>query len=169
MKYFVFLILSLLTPQIEADHEFHMSKCEIAFNEAEQAIQISLHLFIDDLETALAAKGISNLYICTDKEDAETEQYIADYLQETFALQVDGKAVSYSFLGKEPSEDLEGIWCYLEIETIASIQELNVRNQILTQAFDDQRNIVSITKSGVGRMGYFLFDKDSFEDTVSFE
>ena len=169
MKYFIFSLLLFFAPPKAADHEFHMSKCEIAFNEAEQAIQISLHLFIDDLETALAAKGVSNLYICTDKEDAEAEQHIAEYLQETFALQVDGKGVTYSFLGKEPSEDLEGIWCYLEIETTSSIQELNVRNQILTKAFDDQRNIVSITKSGVGRMGYFLFDKDSFEDTVSFE
>ena len=168
MKYFLFSLLFFFAPPT-ADHEFHISKCEIAFNEAEQAIQISLHLFVDDLETALAAKGLSNLYICTDKEHAEAEQYITAYLQENFALQVDGKEMAYSFLGKEPSEDLEGIWCYLEIETITSIQELNIRNQILTQAFDDQRNIVSITKSGVGRMGYFLFDKDSFEDSVSFE
>jgi len=169
MKYFLFSLLLFFAPPTLADHEFHMSKCEIAFNEAEQALQISLHIFIDDLETALAAKGFSNLYICTDKEQAEAEQYIVAYLQETFALQVDGKALSYSFLGKEPSDDLEGLWCYLEIKTVASIQQLKVRNQILTQAFDDQRNIVSITKSGVGRLGYFLFDKDSFEDTVSFE
>jgi len=151
-----------------ADHEFHMSKCEIAFNEEEKALQIILHLFIDDLESALAEEDIKDLYICTDKEATNAEQHIANYLEQTFTLQVNGKDAAYSFLGKEVSEDLQAVWCYLEVVDIETLQELSIKNQILTSIFDDQKNIVSITSAAEGRKGYFLFDKESFEDTVQF-
>jgi len=159
---------NLIKEAIPADHEFHMSKCEIAFNEEEKALQIILHLFIDDLESALAEEDIKDLYICTDKEVPEAEQHIANYLEQTFSLEVNGKDAAYSFLGKEVSEDLQAVWCYLEIIEIESLQELSIKNQILTNTFDDQKNIVSITSAAEGRKGYFLFDKETFEDTVQF-
>lgn len=173
MKYLLLLFLSLLqigsaNPLLSSDHEFHLSKCEIAFNEEEEALQIILHLFIDDLEAALAENGVKNLYICTDKEHEAAEQYIATYLEQTFVLQVNGEASNYSFLGKEVSEDLQAVWCYLEIENIRNMKELMVRNQILTGLFDDQKNVVSISSSATGRKGYFLFDKSHFQDVVKF-
>ncbi len=151
-----------------SEHEFHMSKCEIAFNEEEKALQIILHLFIDDLEAALAEEGITKMYICTDKEHADAEKNMTNYLQENFVLNVNGENVDYTFLGKEVSEDLQAVWCYLEIENINSIKELKIKNQLLTSLFDDQKNIVSITSTAEGRKGYFLFDKKTFEDTVQF-
>ena len=167
MHYFLLLLLPFFAnPPIA--HEFHISKCEIAYNETDQAIQISLHVFIDDLEEALAAKGLKNLAIGLDEETAEAEQHIADYLAERFEISIDGQQYDYYFLGKELSEDLQAIWCYLEIENITSVKQLTVRNQILTQTFDDQKNIISIRSSTKGRKGYFLFDGTTFEDTVSF-
>jgi NDP-sugar pyrophosphorylase family protein len=145
-----------------------MSKCEIAFNEKEQALQIILHLFIDDLESALAAEGIEDLFICTDKEDEEAEKYIYDYLVEKFRLKINDEPAAYQFLGKEVSEDLQAVWCYLEIENIETLQALTVNNQIMTSLFDDQKNIVSVTSTAKGRKGYFLFDKGTFEDRVEF-
>ena len=168
MHYFLLFLLSFFTNPPIADHEFHISKCEIAYNEADQAIQISLHLFIDDLEEALAAKGFKNLAIGMDEETAKAEQHIADYLAEQFEISINGEQHTYSFLGKELSEDLQAVWCYLEIENITSVEQLTVRNQILTQTFDDQKNIISIRSSAKGRKGYFLFDGTTFEDTVSF-
>jgi len=168
MHYFIIFLLSFLSSPPIADHEFHISKCEIAYNEADQAIQISMHIFIDDLEEALAAKGFNKLAIGMDEEIPEAEQYIADYLAEQFEISINDKSSSYSFLGKELSEDLQAIWCYLEIENITNVEQLKVRNQILTQTFEDQKNIISIRSSTNGRKGYFLFDGTTFEDTVSF-
>lgn len=159
---------NLKSRAVLSDHEFHMSKCEIAFNQEEKALQIILHLFIDDLESALAEEDIKDLFICTDKEAADAEQHIANYLEQNFTLQVNGKEAAYSFLGKEVSEDLQAVWCYLEVLDIESLQELSIKNQLLTSTFDDQKNIVSITSSAEGRKGYFLFDKETFEDTVQF-
>jgi len=173
MNYFFLLVWILvgifpLSPLEVSDHEFHMSKCEIAFNEEEKAVQIILHLFIDDLEAVLAEEGITKMYICTDKEHADAEKNMINYLHENFVLEINGENLDYAFLGKEVSEDLQAVWCYLEIENINTIEELKIKNQLLTSLFDDQKNIVSITSSAEGRKGYFLFDKKTFEDTVQF-
>lgn len=169
MKYlFLILLFSWQSTLITVEHEFHMSKCEIAFNEEEKALQIILHLFIDDLESALAEEEVKNLYICTDKEAEDAEQHIVDYLEQNFTLQVNGTDAAYTFLGKEVSEDLQAVWCYLEVMDIETLQELAIKNKLLISTFDDQKNIVSITSTSQGRKGYFLFDKKTFEDTVKF-
>ncbi len=167
---FLWLLIGIIPilPVEVSEHEFHMSKCEIAFNKEEKALQIILHLFIDDLEATLAEEGITKMYICTDKEHADAEKNMTNYLNDNFVLEVNGEKVDYSFLGKEVSEDLQAVWCYLEIENVSTIKELKIKNQLLTSLFDDQKNIVSITSSAEGRKGYFLFDKKTFEDTVQF-
>ncbi len=168
MIQFLLLFFSIFGSPVEGDHEFHMSKCEVAFNEPDSAIQVSLHLFIDDLEEGLAANGHQNLRICTDKESPNAEQYMAAYLQEKFTIKVNGDSLAYTFIGKEESEDLLAVWCYLEIENITNINQLTIKNQILTSTFEDQKNIVSISTSSEGRKGYFLFDAENIEDSVSF-
>ena len=87
-----------------SEHEFHMSKCEIAFNEEEKALQIILHLFIDDLEAALAEEGITKMYICTDKEHADAEKNMTNYLQENFVLNVNGENVCLLYTSPSPRD-----------------------------------------------------------------
>ncbi|MCO6478402.1 MAG: hypothetical protein J5I94_17360 [Phaeodactylibacter sp.] len=144
------------------DHDFHVSKCLVEYNEGERALQMSLHLFIDDLEEALRRQGKDNLFICTRKEDQQAETYIYRYLQQNFRFEVDGKERDYVFIGKEVSEDLAAVWCYLEITGVSSLKELKVNNSILMEVFDDQKNLVSV--NGPGRkQGLLLFQKG---DTV---
>ena len=95
-------------------HDIHLSKCLLEVNESDEAVQISMHIFIDDLEEALRRQGADNLYICTEKEAEEAETHIFDYLQAQFRIELDGQEKAYEFIGKEPSEDLMGVWCYLE-------------------------------------------------------
>ena len=148
-------------------HEFHLSKCDIDYNEGEKALQISMHIFIDDLETALAKEGKDKLYICTEKEVEEAEGYVFDYLTRHFQLQVDGQAVSYNFIGKEISEDLQAVWCYLEVESVEQVGRLSISNNILMEAFDDQKNIVSI-KGPDKKQGYFLMKDGKYEEEITF-
>lgn len=148
-------------------HEFHLSKCQIDYNTEEHALQISMHLFIDDFEEALKKEVTDKLYICTKKEHNDAEKYIADYLNQNFQLEVDGEAVSYNFIGKEPSEDLLGVWCYLEVENISSIKKLNVKNKVLMESFEDQKNIVSVNGPNQ-KQEYCLFMNGKFEKELSF-
>ena len=148
-------------------HEFHISKCLIEYNEKESALQLTVHIFIDDLEEALRQQGADKLFICTEKEVEKAEEYIYKYLQQKLTLSLDDKAVNYTFVGKEVSEDLAAVWCYLEVENIAPFSKLYVKNNTLLEAFDDQKNIVSIIGPNK-RKGYLLFNNAKNEETLEY-
>ena len=148
-------------------HDFHVSKCLIEYNEQEKALQISLHVFIDDLEEALRRQGADKLFICTEKEAADAEKYIDRYLKQNFVLEVNGRQAEYRFLGKEISDDLMAVWCYLEVLDVDQMEQLAVTNKILTEVFDDQKNIVSVFGPG-NQKGLLLFQKGKSRESVSF-
>ena len=133
--------LSFFSPEI---HDFHVSKCLIEFNQDEAALQMSLYIFIDDLEEGLRQKGYDQLFICTKQEAAEANDLINEYLGQHFQLRVNGQEESFEFIGKEISDDLSAVWCYLEITKIQELKALEIKNNILFSIFNDQKNIVSV-------------------------
>jgi len=169
MNLFVFFIASLFwsnSPDVVYNHDFHLSRCDIIYNTQEKAIQISLQLFIDDLEMALSAKGYENLGICTEKEIPEAEEYIYAYLLEHLQLSIDESPITLDWVGKEVSDDLAGIWCYLEVYPDTPRKSIDVRNDLLVEVFADQRNIVKLIYSA-DQKAHFLFDKKEMEGTLN--
>ena len=89
---FSFLLLGLFSiKNTPTTHDFHISKCLIEYNENAQAIQFSLHLFIDDVALALAEEYKEKLHLCTKLEVENAETYLFDYLQEKIQIQIDDK------------------------------------------------------------------------------
>jgi len=154
-------------PLRPADHDFHVSKCLVEYNEGEQSLQISLHLFIDDLEEALRRQGADKLFICTKKEAPRAESHIFQYLRKHFSFEADGQKREYTFIGKEVSEDLMAAWCYLEIAGVKKLETLKVSNSLLMEVFDDQKNLVSITGPG-RKQGLLMFQKGDTVKTAKF-
>ena len=145
-----------------AFHEFHMSSCEIEFAEEEETVQITLHIFIDDLELALSKRGIDSLFLCTNREAEDSEIHIADYINHVLQISLDGQPIQTSIIGKEVSDDLAAVWCYFESERVVEPAEISVTYTLLTEVFDDQRNIVKINYSDDKR-AYFLFDNKEYK------
>ena len=129
---------------------------------------MTLHLFIDDLEETLRQNDIDHLYLCSEKETEDAEQHLYAYLQENFVLEVNQQKVEYQFVGKEQSEDLIGIWVYLEVTGVVSIEEVTVTNQLLVDTFEDQKNITSIMVPP-GRQNYFILDYGKRKESVNFK
>jgi len=160
--------VGLWAGQITApEHEYHLSKCNIEFDEKEQTLQITMHLFIDDLEEALRQGGVDQLFIGTEKEVAEAEKYISRYLSQRFQLSDGSRNFSFDFLGKERTEDLAAIYCFLEVSNVSALQELTITNQVLMEVFDDQKNIVHFEGPNK-KIAYFLFQKGQSTDRVEF-
>lgn len=143
---------------ILATHDFHVSQCEIQYRPQEGQVAVAMHLFIDDLELALNNIGYDSIYLGTEKETKDADRLILEYLQGHFSIELDGKPVSYTLIGKEVSEDLMGLWCYVEALHIPSFSLAIIRNEILLETFDDQKNIVSFEYRGF-RKQHFLFDR----------
>jgi hypothetical protein len=167
MPAIIFSLFFLFAPSNAALHDIHLSKALIEYNEAEKAIQVSMHLFLDDLEEALRRKGLDDLYFCTKKEDEFAEAYLEAYLREHFILTVNGEEMEYNFLGKEPSGDYQGAWCYIEVENVAQLSIINIQNNLLMEIFDDQKNVIQLIGPN-NKRGTILFQKGRETETVKF-
>jgi len=165
MKIILLLFTSwLLSGQ---DHDLHLSNMQIKYNTEEKALQISLNVFIDDIEGALSERGIDNLKILTDKESPQADSILMDYFIDHLILEVDGLAVTPSFIGKESSEDFMAAWCYLEVLDVDPFYTLTISNKILLDHFDDQRNIV-IVKRDNNRLASFIFEEYKQVEDIDF-
>ena len=126
----------------QVTHPIHLSICEIHHNPVSKKLEISLKIFTDDLEEALLMQGTPPQYIATDKERKEANQHIFRYIQEGFWIIENGKKVQLSWVGKELSEDLMAVWCYMESEPIGLSKNVIFKNCILMELFSDQKNIL---------------------------
>ena len=150
-------------------HEFHLSKCTIDYKEDQKAIQISMHIFIDDLEQALEAQGVDSLYIGSEKEAETTDKYIANYLEQRLEINInDSDKFEQNFIGKETSDDLTAVWCYVEITGVKKLRSIHVKNQILQEIFDDQKNITKIIGPGA-QSTYFMSQLGNNEKKVVYK
>lgn len=128
-------------------HDIHLSRTEINCNQDNQSLEVTMYIFIDDLESSLKMDGYDSLYIATNRESAEAEPTIRRYLEKHFTVYINGEKVKFNFLGKELSDDLTAIWCYLEATGIGNPTEVNVFNDVLTEQFDDQKNMILLRKN----------------------
>lgn len=146
-------------------HEFHLSKTTINYDTEESAIQISTRIFIDDLELDLKELGFDSLQICTRKEKASAEQIIHNYIKERLVVAVDGNPLELTFLGKEQSDDLAAVWCYLEAYEVSNFDEMSITNTILATQFDDQKNI-TVVEIDKDRVAHLLFTSETTSETI---
>jgi hypothetical protein len=138
------LLAQLSFLPINADHAFHLSKTDIVFKPKEKSLQITMHVFIDDLEIALEKQGQKSLAIGTEKEKAGVNDLVFTYLKQNFSLTLNGKKANYTFVGKEATTDRQALWVYLEVNNIKNIKTLTVDNKVLTEVHSDQKNMVQV-------------------------
>lgn len=170
-----FLVISLMgflfpglhpTPTNKDFHDIHVSKCEIQWNESASTLEVATQIYLDDLQKALSKQGADDLHLCTDREVKNADTYLKQYLDKRFAITIDGKAISSSFIGKEPSEDQIAVWCYLELKVPADFKQLKVKYDVLMDIYDDQKNILVLKIKG--KNGYLLFNTKHAEETVDY-
>jgi|AntRauTorckE5430_2_1112549.scaffolds.fasta_scaffold07698_2 myo-inositol catabolism protein IolC len=142
------LLLWLPGAQVNEAHDFHVSKCLMEYDPEEQSLQMSMHIFLDDLELALSKRGQEQLFLCTPRETAEAEAQVEAYLRDHFKLTINGELRTFKYWGKEISDDLSAVWCYLEVDNLQEINELELTYRILFDTYGDQKNLASLTLPG---------------------
>ena len=139
----------------------------VEYNEKEKSLQISVHLFIDDLEESLKKEGHTKLFICTEKESTQAEKHIESYLRKNLSFSVNGKSSTYTFVGKEGSSDMSAVWIYLEIPVNGKIKTINIKNSLLLREFDDQKNLVHVIGPNK-KEGTVIFANTKTEELLTF-
>jgi hypothetical protein len=151
----------------DSDHAFHLSKTDMVFQPKEKTLQITMHLFIDDLEIALEKQGKKSLLIGTEKEKSGTNELITNYLQQNLNLTINNKKMPFSFVGKEPTTDRQALWIYLEVKNLKNIKSLTVENKVLTEVHADQKNMVQIMVPSK-KANSFVLEKGKTTETAKF-
>ena len=146
-------------------HPLHLSISELFYNSTEKSLEISVRLFTDDLELNLEAQGVPPLKIGSPWEHKETDQYLEKYLQQHFAIKLNGSSVSLNFLGKEVEDDVT--WVYLEGLELPAPQRVQVLNTLLNAELPQQRNIVHVRRGKTTES--LLLQAGKWQDEVVFE
>jgi len=127
-------------------HPFHVSVCEIYHNEKTNTLEITLKMFIDDFELSIQNRGYNDFIISgVDPEEVERAP-ISNYLHEHFNIKLNKKNLSLEFLGFELQDN--SVLCYLEAEKIKKIGEIELKNSLMTEVFDDQINLTHFQVKG---------------------
>ena len=151
----------------DSDHAFHLSKTDMVFQPKEKTLQITMHLFIDDLEIALEKQGKKSLSVGTEKEKSGTNELITNYLQQNLNLTINNKKMPFSFVGKEPTTDRQALWIYLEVKDLKNIKTLTVENKVLMEVHTDQKNMVQIMVPSK-KANSFVLEKGKTTETATF-
>lgn len=132
-------------------HKFYLSVTQVAYAEKDESIQITSRIFIDDFEAVLKHRYGVETHLATPQESEQSDTYVEKYLREKFVLRINGQETDYAFLGRRYDNDI--LVCYLEVTGVPlkGLASIEVQNEILTDLFDEQKNIVHITINDLKR------------------
>lgn len=142
----LFIVLCGLYPTDCQAHPFHVSMCEIHYNESDKSLEIALKLFVDDLNNCLSKAGIEEQYFGESGELSSADSVLNQYIQKSFTVKVDGQVRDCHYLGKET--DQSALWAYLEIPAVDAFSSFSCTNLVCFELFDDQQNIVQLSYQG---------------------
>ncbi|WP_165730213.1 DUF6702 family protein [Polaribacter sp. 20A6] len=141
------ILLLFIIPLLSfSTHKYYLSLTQIEYRSELQAVQITINVFMDDIELALNKDYNIDLQLTTKKELKDNDVYFIKYLNKKLHLKVDGVSRDFNYIGKEYDGDL--VYFYLEIEDVKELKNIEVTNKILTNHFPKQENLI---KSKVGK------------------
>jgi hypothetical protein len=165
MKRLFLLVLSVCLAAVSNasdPHKFYFSNTLVEYNSTTNSIEITMKLFTDDLERALEQQGHTGIKL-NEQKQTNPIPAVRDYIAGRFSILFQGQIVYPGYLGQEVEYDLTV--CYLELTQIPEYTFLEIRNQILTEVFADQRNVVDLRLNGWSQT--LMFDRTTTSITVN--
>lgn len=158
-KHFLFF---LLIPLLSfTSHKYYLSLTQINYKPEAKAIQITINVFMDDIEAALNKDYKIDLQLTTKQELKNNDVYFEKYLKNKLFFKVDGIAKKYNYIGKEYDGDL--VFFYLEIENIEKVSTIDVTNKILIKHFDEQQNLIKSKVNGKSKSKLLTKEENSVQ------
>lgn len=146
-------------------HPIHLSITEVEHNEKSKAIQMTMRIFIDDLELAIQKKtGEEELDLLEPGKGRKTDDLVKAYLTEMVQVKVDRKLMKGNYLAHE----IEGpaMICYVEIENVKKFTTLEVTSKVILEIHNDQSNLVNVNYKG--KVKSLRLSNDAPSGTVTF-
>ncbi len=146
---FLRVILYLLMATCLHAHSVHTSTAEAEYNTKTNKLEVSLTVFVSDLEVALVRQSEREMRI--DKTPAaEFDAQIQAYLAKTFMVtDAAGKVTKMEWVGREMDEASAksgdpAVVLFFEVEMPEGMQGQTVRNAVFFEVFKDQINLMQM-------------------------
>jgi hypothetical protein len=127
-------------------HPFYVSVTEFNHNQKDRTLEISCKMFADDFENALKAQSKTPVDISNPGDTAQLNKAAFEYLVKHLQLKINGRQVTIQFIGLE--KENEAVWCYMQVNNVAGVSRLDVRNNLLYDMFKDQISIMHVSVKG---------------------
>ena len=164
-KSLILLILFSLLPF----HDFHVSHTTLHYNKAQESIEITVRVAINDLEKTLETKSSGKLKLGSPKENKSSDKHIKNYFDHHLQISINEKMEAYNWIGKEIAKDLHDIYLYFEIPECnpsGKIESITIENKLFLESSHKQTNIVLVE---FGDLNFNLtFTKDYTKGRVAF-
>lgn len=157
----LFIGISLMTMSF-AMHKHYISLTQIDYSEKDNALQITMRFFIDDLEKAVGERYEAELKLATDDEIEDSNTLIERYIEQKFKISVNGDLKTHSYLGKQYEND--EVFFFLEIDGIDHIESIAVENGMLIEVFEEQQNFVKVSIGEVKKT--FILIKANYKEML---
>lgn len=156
------LFLLLIIPFFSFSvHKYYLSLTQINYKPEAKALQITINVFMDDIETALNKDNNIDLQLTTKKELKNNDIYFEKYLKENLFFKIDNISKNFNYIGKEYDGDL--VFFYLEIENIEKVSTIDITNKILIAHFNTQQNLIKSKVNGKSKSKLLTKDENSVQ------
>lgn len=159
MKFTKIFILLLSIPLVAFTiHKYYISLCEIEHNKEQESLQITIGIFIDDIEFTLNKDHDTILNLATKNEVKNIDNYYSAYLNKHFKIVVNNNPKAFIYIGKEYDDNI--VRFYLEIKNVKELKSIEVTNTSLLRDFENQQNIIKIKANNTNKTFYLTRKND---------
>lgn len=145
-------------------HKFYVSVTEIELNPKSQSLQIISRVFTDDLENVLRQRYNDDIRLGNGFEAGDVNKIIPHYILQKMKISLDGRSRDLKFIGMEYDNDMTVF--YVEVENVQGFQNIKIMNALLTDLFEDQKNLVHVDNKKKTKS--LILAKGKEEDTLNF-
>ena len=157
MKKLSIILITLLLFSFTS-HKYYLALTEIEHNTNTESIELTMTVFIDDIETTINNDYNIDAQLWSDKEIENADKYFKEYLYSHFKIKINNANKKFNYIGKEYNGDT--VYFYLEIEHIKSVSSIEIQNDMLLKYFPQQQNLIKAKVNNV-RKSLFLSQKDN--------
>jgi len=145
-------------------HALYVSVTEIDFDKDDSKLNLKVKIFTNDLEDGIFNQTGQSVSLRTNEQLKSNQLLVGRYINDHLSISVNRTNKPLSLLKSENEGD--ATWSYLEVDITDQIRSIEVQNQLLTELFETQSNVVSIDINGDKR--FLRFTKNQQSELLEF-
>ena len=157
----LFTLIISLSSFTSGAHKYYMSVTEIEYVEEKKSLQIISRMFVDDFEKLLQTRYDEKAQLIRGGNNPQVNSYIKRYFEDKFSITIQNNQLPLKFIGKRYEDDL--IICYFEATQVEDFHKVSVTNLILTDLYQEQKNLIHFKKGDETKSLMLMKDKPEGE------